>query len=87
VCASNSRPGASPPTPAAPPPTPPASPLTTAGPLALARDLLNDGEPFFVFNSDVTCEYPLRDLLAFHKKHGGKGTIMVTKVRVWCAGW
>ena len=27
--------------------------------------------------SDVTCEYPLEDLLAFHKHHGKEGTIMV----------
>ena len=33
-----------------------------------------------MFNSDVTCEYPLRDLLAFHKKTGKEGTIMVTRV-------
>lgn len=56
-------------------------PLGTAGPLALARTLLSaDGEPFFVFNSDVTCEYPLKELLAFHKAHGREGTIMVTRV-------
>lgn len=55
-------------------------PLGTAGPLALAKDLLNDGEPFFVLNSDVICEFPFGALLAFHKKHGGEGTIMVTKV-------
>jgi len=55
-------------------------PLGTAGPLALARDLLNDGEPFFVLNSDVICEFPFADLLAFHKAHGAEGTIMVTKV-------
>jgi len=55
-------------------------PLGTAGPLALARDLLNDGQPFFVLNSDVICPFPFKDLLAFHKKHGGEGTIMVTKV-------
>jgi len=56
------------------------TPLGTAGPLALARDLLNDGEPFFVLNSDVICSFPFADLLAFHKKHGAEGTIMVTKV-------
>jgi len=56
------------------------TPLGTAGPLALARDLLNDGEPFFVLNSDVICTFPFADLLAFHKKHGAEGTIMVTKV-------
>ena len=57
-------------------------PLGTAGPLRLAAKLLDDGsgEPFFVFNSDVTCEYPLADLLAFHRAHGREGTIMVTKV-------
>jgi len=33
-----------------------------------------------VFNSDISCEFPLNDLVAFHKKHGGEGTIMLTKV-------
>jgi len=56
------------------------SPLGTAGPLALARDLLNDGEPFFVLNSDVICPFPFDELLKFHKKHGAEGTIVVTKV-------
>jgi len=55
-------------------------PLGTAGPLALAKDLLNDGQPFFVLNSDIICEFPFADLLAFHKAHGAEGTIMVTKV-------
>ncbi|EFA80657.1 mannose-1-phosphate guanylyltransferase [Heterostelium album PN500] len=56
------------------------TPLGTAGPLALARDLLNDGQPFFVLNSDIICDFPFGDLLAFHKAHGKEGTIMVTKV-------
>jgi mannose-1-phosphate guanylyltransferase len=48
--------------------------------LALAREILEeDGEPFFVLNSDITCEYPLADLLAFHKNHGKEGTIMVRR--------
>jgi len=56
-------------------------PLGTAGPLALARDILSrDGEPFFVLNSDVICSFPFKDMLEFHKSHGGEGTIMVTKV-------
>lgn len=55
-------------------------PLGTAGPLALAKELLNDGEPFFVLNSDVICLFPFKKLLEFHKKHGKEGTIMVTKV-------
>eukprot|EP01113_Clastostelium_recurvatum_P001325 TRINITY_DN1053_c0_g1_i1.p1 TRINITY_DN1053_c0_g1~~TRINITY_DN1053_c0_g1_i1.p1 ORF type:complete len:381 (-),score=65.27 TRINITY_DN1053_c0_g1_i1:109-1191(-) len=55
-------------------------PLGTAGPLALARTILNDGEPFFVLNSDIICEFPFHDLLQFHRAHGKEGTIMVTKV-------
>ena len=56
--------------------------MGTAGPLALARENLTaDGnELFFVFNSDVICDYPLQSMLEFHKKHGKEGTIMVTKV-------
>jgi len=56
------------------------TPLGTAGPLALARDLLSDGDPFFVLNADVICEFPFQELLDFHKSHGGEGTILVTKV-------
>jgi mannose-1-phosphate guanylyltransferase len=57
-------------------------PLGTAGPLALARDKLDDGsgDPFFVLNSDVISEYPFGELIKFHKSHGGEATIMVTKV-------
>lgn len=59
-------------------------PLGTAGPLALARDKLIDssGEPFFVLNSDVISEYPLKEMIAFHKAHGGEASIMVTKVKI-----
>jgi len=57
-------------------------PLGTAGPIALARQYIDDGsdEPFFVLNSDITSEFPFLELLEFHKKHGREGTIMVTKV-------
>ncbi|KAJ3028867.1 UNVERIFIED_CONTAM: mannose-1-phosphate guanyltransferase [Siphonaria sp. JEL0065] len=56
-------------------------PLGTAGPLALAASVLEkDDTPFFVLNSDVICDFPFENLLAFHKAHGGEGTIMVTKV-------
>jgi len=55
-------------------------PLGTAGPLALAREHLDDGKPFFVLNSDVICPFPFKDFLEFHKSHGKEGTIMVTKV-------
>jgi mannose-1-phosphate guanylyltransferase len=53
----------------------------TAGPLALAREALSDGEPFFVLNSDVICEFPFEDLIAFHKHHGKEGTILVWLMR------
>lgn len=58
-------------------------PLGTAGPLALARDKLIDesGDPFFVLNSDVISEYPLKQMIAFHKSHCGEASIMVTKVK------
>ncbi|KAK4047466.1 mannose-1-phosphate guanyltransferase [Microbotryomycetes sp. JL201] len=56
-------------------------PLGTAGPLALARNILGkDDAPFFVLNSDVTCTYPFQELRDFHLNHGGEGTIMVTRV-------
>lgn len=56
-------------------------PLGTAGPLALARDVLcSDDEPFFVLNSDIICDFPFKDMLLFHKNHGKEGTIVVTKV-------
>jgi mannose-1-phosphate guanylyltransferase len=57
-------------------------PMGTAGPLALAREILDDGSgtPFFVLNSDVICEYPLTEMLEFHKKTGAEASILVTKV-------
>lgn len=57
-------------------------PLGTAGPIRLAKDLLEEGdaENFFVFNSDVICEFPLKQLIDFHNAHGKEGTLLVTKV-------
>lgn len=57
-------------------------PMGTAGPIGLARKILDDGsgEPFFVLNSDVICEFPLREMLAFHKERSAEGTLLVTKV-------
>jgi len=56
-------------------------PLGTAGPLALARaTLTKDSEPFFVLNSDITCEFPFTEMLAFHQSHNCEGTIVVTEV-------
>ncbi|KAM9592476.1 mannose-1-phosphate guanylyltransferase catalytic subunit beta isoform 1-T1 [Trichechus inunguis] len=56
-------------------------PLGTAGPLALARDLLSETEdPFFVLNSDVICDFPFQAMVQFHRHHGQEGSIVVTKV-------
>uniref|UniRef100_A0A1D1YL98 mannose-1-phosphate guanylyltransferase n=1 Tax=Anthurium amnicola TaxID=1678845 RepID=A0A1D1YL98_9ARAE len=56
-------------------------PLGTAGPLALAREILGkDNSPFFVLNSDIICEFPFEQLRDFHNAHGNEGTIVVTKV-------
>eukprot|EP00009_Paramoeba_aestuarina_P003412 CAMPEP_0201522166 /NCGR_PEP_ID=MMETSP0161_2-20130828/16494_1 /ASSEMBLY_ACC=CAM_ASM_000251 /TAXON_ID=180227 /ORGANISM="Neoparamoeba aestuarina, Strain SoJaBio B1-5/56/2" /LENGTH=338 /DNA_ID=CAMNT_0047920935 /DNA_START=42 /DNA_END=1055 /DNA_ORIENTATION=- len=55
-------------------------PMGTAGPLALVREKLDSDEPFFVLNSDVTCDYPLKEMVNFHKKSKAEGTILVTKV-------
>ncbi|RYP92868.1 hypothetical protein DL770_001039 [Monosporascus sp. CRB-9-2] len=56
-------------------------PLGTAGPLKLAEEVLTkNDEPFFVLNSDITCEFPFEKLAEFHKSHGDEGTIVVTKV-------
>ncbi len=62
-------------------------PLGTAGPIRLAKELImcptHEGKSedcpfFFVFNSDVICEYPLQTMLEFHKSHGKEAT-MITK--------
>lgn len=57
-------------------------PMGTAGPLALARSILDDGQgtPFFVLNSDVICDYPLKEMLNNHIASGAEGTILVTRV-------
>jgi len=31
--------------------------------------------------SDVICEFPLREMLAFHKERNAEGTLLVTKAR------
>ena len=57
--------------------------MGTAGPIQLAKERIlegNDEGLFFVFNSDVICQFPIKDMIDFHKSHGGEGTIMVTEV-------
>lgn len=55
-------------------------PLGTAGPIKLAESLLNDGEPFFVLNSDVACAFPFEEMIAFQKKTGASGVLLATPV-------
>lgn len=56
-------------------------PLGTAGPLALAKNILEASpDPFFVLNSDIICDFPFKELIKFHMSHGKEGTIVVTKV-------
>lgn len=55
-------------------------PLGTAGPIKLAERYLNDGEPFFVLNSDVACEYPFKQMMAFQKKTKADGVLLATPV-------
>lgn len=58
-------------------------PLGTAGPLALAREILGkDDSPFFVLNSDIICDYPFEQLRDFHLAHGCEGTIVVCLYRM-----
>ena len=57
--------------------------MGTAGPIKLAEKLLKEGNEsgmFFVFNADVICDYPLDQMVKFHKENGKQGTIVVTKV-------
>ena len=56
--------------------------LGTAGPLKAAEAMITSGSPdapFIVVNSDVLCNYPLRDLLHQHIKHGREGTVLTTR--------
>lgn len=55
--------------------------MGTAGPIRLAEKIIRENNTeglFFVFNSDVICEYPLDKLIKYHKNHGKQGTIIVT---------
>lgn len=55
-------------------------PMGTAGPIKLAEHCLNDGEPFFVLNSDVSCEYPFQQMIDFQQKTNAGGVLLATPV-------
>lgn len=55
-------------------------PMGTAGPIKLAEGMLNDGEPFFVLNSDVACDYPFLKMIEFQKSTNASGVLLATPV-------
>jgi mannose-1-phosphate guanylyltransferase len=55
-------------------------PLGTGGPIRKAKDLLGDGEPFFVLNGDVLTSIDYAALYQFHKTHRAQGTIALHEV-------
>lgn len=59
-------------------------PMGTGGPLKLAQEIIkenNEDGMFFVLNSDVICDFPFKEMIEFHKRHGKEGTIVTTKVK------
>ncbi len=56
------------------------NPLGTAGPIRLARDLLDPDEPFVVVNGDIVADIDLKNMLATHIEHGALATIALASV-------
>ncbi len=60
-------------------------PLGTAGPIKLAEKFLSKKsavEPdfFIVMNSDIVCDFPLQEMIKFHKEKKSLITLMVTRI-------
>ena len=55
------------------------NPLGTAGPVRLAKDLLED-EPFVVVNGDIVSDINLRQMIKSHMENQGKATVSLVKV-------
>jgi NDP-sugar pyrophosphorylase family protein len=55
-------------------------PLGTAGAVKLARDGLRDGADFLVMNGDSFLEVDFRELIGFHRGHGGLVSMAVLRV-------
>ncbi|HSA35745.1 MAG TPA: nucleotidyltransferase family protein, partial [Methanomassiliicoccales archaeon] len=53
-------------------------PLGTGGAIRNVRQHLDD--TFFCFNGDIISSLDLRDLLSFHRRHGGIGTLSLWQV-------
>jgi len=56
------------------------TPLGTAGPIGLAKELLSDGEPFFVLNADIICDFPFSQMMQLYKEKQAEAVLVVTKV-------
>jgi mannose-1-phosphate guanylyltransferase len=55
-------------------------PLDTAGAVRFAAEVLEPDDTFVVVNGDVLTDLDLSALVAFHKDHGGEGTIALYPV-------
>ncbi len=55
------------------------NPLGTAGPIRLAKDLL-DGEPFVVVNGDVVTDIGLKQMIRSHENNEAKATVSLVTV-------
>lgn len=57
-------------------------PLGSAGAIYNAKDLLvpSIADYFFVFNADIICNFPLQEMMEFHKEKKGMCTIATTQV-------
>jgi mannose-1-phosphate guanylyltransferase/phosphomannomutase len=56
------------------------SPLGTAGSVKNAQSLLDSDEPFLVISGDAITDINLREVIDFHRAHGGAATIALKRV-------
>jgi len=56
------------------------NPLGTAGPIRLAKELL-DNEPLVVVNGDIVTDISLKGMVKSHLEHEAKATVSVVAVR------
>uniref|UniRef100_A0A0N4ZHW5 mannose-1-phosphate guanylyltransferase n=1 Tax=Parastrongyloides trichosuri TaxID=131310 RepID=A0A0N4ZHW5_PARTI len=52
----------------------------TGGCLLQLSKYFTNNEIFYLLNSDIICDFPLNDMLAFHISHNKEGTIGVTRI-------
>jgi mannose-1-phosphate guanylyltransferase len=63
------------------------NPMGTGGCLANCKKNLPylgvEDEPIFILNADITCSFPLQEMLDFHNDHKGYVTMLVKEVEDW----